>query len=135
MKIFGTTIDSNFTFEKLINEFCRKGNLKLHALTRCAKFTSTGKRRLILKAFIISKFNYCPLLWMLHTKQLNIRIKSLHEKMLRVTYQDRSSSFSELLNLHKSISIHYRNIKHFLTEICKESLSICKNGPFSSYYE
>ena len=96
---------------------------------------STGKRRLILKAFIISKFNYCPLLRMLHTKQLNIRIKSLHEKVLRVTYQDRSSSFSELLNLHKSISIHYRNIKHFLTEICKESLSICKNGPFPSYYE
>ena len=72
---------------------------------------STGKRRLIFKAFIISQFNYCPLVWMFHTKQLNNRINSLHEKALRVTYQDRYSSFSELLDLDKSVSIHYRNIK------------------------
>ena len=37
-KFFDITIDSNFTFEKHINELCKKGNLKLHALTRCAKF-------------------------------------------------------------------------------------------------
>ena len=78
---------------------------------------STEKRRLIFKAFIISQFNYCPLVWMFHTKQLNNRINSLHEKALRVTYQDRNSSFSELLNLDKSVSIHYRNIKYFIMEI------------------
>ena len=78
------------TFEKHINELCKKGNLKLHALTRCAKFMSTEKRCLIFKAFIISQFNYCPLVWMFHTKQLNNRINSLHEKALRVTYQDRN---------------------------------------------
>ena len=36
-KFLGITIDSNFTFEKHINELCEKGNLKLHALARCAK--------------------------------------------------------------------------------------------------
>ena len=54
---------------------------------------------------------------MFHTKQLNNRINSLHEKASRVTYQDRISSFSELLNLDKSVSIHYRNIKYFIMEI------------------
>ena len=63
---------------KNINELCKKGNLKLHALTRCVKFMSTEKRRLIYKAFIISQFNYYPLGWMFHTKQLNNRINSLH---------------------------------------------------------
>ena len=70
-KFLGITIDSNFTFEKHINELCKKGNLKLHALTRCAKFMSTEKRRLIFKAFVISQFNYCPLVQMFYTKQLN----------------------------------------------------------------
>ena len=115
----GITIDSNFTFGKHINELCKKGNLKLHALTRCAKFMSTEKRRIIFKAFIISHFNYCPLVWMFHTKQLNNCINSLHEKALRVTYQDGNSSFKELLNLHQSVSIYYRNIKYLLTEIYK----------------
>ena len=118
------TIDSNFTFKKHINELCKKENLKLHALTRCAKFMSTEKRRLIFKAFIILQFNYCPLVWMFHTKQLNNRINSLHESALRVTYQDRNSSFRELLNLDKSVFIYYRNIKYLLTEINKVKMSL-----------
>ena len=31
------------TFEKHINELCKKRNLKLYALTRCAEFMSTEK--------------------------------------------------------------------------------------------
>ena len=56
---------------------------------------------------------------MFHTKQLNNLINSLHEKALRVTYQDRNSSFSELLNFDKSVSVHSRNTKYLLTEIYK----------------
>ena len=59
-KFLSVTIDSNFTFEKYINELCRKDNLKLHTLARCARFMSTDKTRLIFKGFIISQFNYCP---------------------------------------------------------------------------
>ena len=70
---------------------------------------SAEKRRLIFKASIISQFNYCPLVWIFYTKQLNNRINSLHKKALRVTYEDRNSSFSELLGLDKSVSIHYRH--------------------------
>ena len=85
---------------------------------------STEKRRLIFKVFIISQFSYCPLVWMFHTKQLNNRINSLHEKTLRVTYQDRNSSFTELLNLHKSVFIHYRCIKYLLTGIYKVKIDL-----------
>ena len=85
---------------------------------------STEKRRLVFKAFITSQFNYCPLVRMFDNKQLNNRINSQHEKALRVTYQDRNSSFSELLNLDKSVSIHYRNIKYLLTEIYKVKMGL-----------
>ena len=85
---------------------------------------STEKRRVIFKAFIILQFNYCSLAWMFHTKQLNNRINSLHEKALRVTFQDRNSSFSELLNLDESVCIYYRNIKYLLTEIYKVKMGL-----------
>ena len=81
-------------FEKHIKELSKKGNLKLHALTRCAKFISTEKRHVIFKGFTISQFTYCPLAWMFHTKQLNNRINSLHEKALRVSYSVMSDIFS-----------------------------------------
>ena len=77
----GITIDSNCNFEKRINEFCKKGNLKWHALARCAKLLSTEKRHLIFKVFIISQFNYCQLVCL-----LNNRMNSMHEKALKVPY-------------------------------------------------
>ena len=44
-------VNSNLTFDKHINELCKKGNQKLHALTQCAKLMSTEKRRTLFKAF------------------------------------------------------------------------------------
>ena len=109
----GVTVDSNFTFEKHINELCKKSNQKLHALPRCAKSMSAEKRRTLFKAFVVSQFNYCSLVWVFHTKELNNRIDSLHEK----AYQNRNSSFDELLKLGKSVFIHYGNLQYLLTEI------------------
>ena len=43
-KFIGITIDSNFTFEEHINELCKKWNLELHALTKCANFMSPKKK-------------------------------------------------------------------------------------------
>ena len=61
---------------------------------------------------------------MIHTKQLNNRINSLHEKALRVTFQNRNSSFSKLLKLEKLASIYYRYIKYLLTEIYKVKIGL-----------
>ena len=69
------------------------------------------------------QFNYCPLVSMFHAKGLSNPINSLPEKVLRVTYQDTNSSFSELLNPDKLLSIYYRNIKYLLIEIYKISVS------------
>ena len=86
--------------------FVRK---EISQIERCPNFMSTENRGLIFKAYKISQSNYFLLVWVFHTKQLNNRIDSLHEKALRVAYQYKNSSFSELLNLDKSVSVHYRN--------------------------
>ena len=137
-KFIGVTVDSNFTFDKHINELCKKGNQKLHALARCAKYMSSEKRRTLFKAFVVSQFNYCPLVWMFHTKELNSRINSLHEKALRLIYQNRNLSFDELLKLDKSVSIHYRNLQYVLTvkmglspPIMNEFLTLDENASYN----
>ena len=37
-KLLGVTIDSNFKFEKHINNLCRKSSQKLHALSRISHY-------------------------------------------------------------------------------------------------
>ena len=75
--------------------------------------------RSIMKAFICSQFGYCPLVWMLHSRKINNRVNSLHERALRVVYRDYNATFSELLSKDKSVTIHQRNLQLLATEIFK----------------
>ena len=56
----GMRIDSDLTFKEHVTSICSKANQKLHALTRVSKCMSLQKRRILMKSFITSQFNYCP---------------------------------------------------------------------------
>ena len=75
--------------------------------------------KIILKTFIQSQFGYCPLVWMFHSRKLNHRINRLHERALRITYKDDTSSFDELLSKDKSFTVHQRNIQTLAIELYK----------------
>ena len=57
-----------------------------------------AQSRSIMKAFICSQCGYCSLVWMLHSRKINNRENSLHERALRVVYRDYNATFSELLS-------------------------------------
>ena len=72
-----------------------------------------------MKTFVISQFDYYPLVWMFHSKKLNNRINTIHERALRVTYQDYKSPFFQLLQKDNSVAIHQRSLQVYATEVCK----------------
>ena len=72
-----------------------------------------------MKAFIISQFSYCPLLWMYHNRTLNNKINRLHERSLRIVYTDPNLTFEEMLVLDNSVTIHQKNLQKLATEMYK----------------
>ena len=118
-KLLGIAIDNKLTFEKHVTNLCNKVSQKLNALTRIVNYIQPNQRRLIMKAFITSQFGYCPLVWMFHTRRINNRINRLHERSLRLTYKDFNSTFQELLDKDKSVSIHQRNLQVFAIMLYK----------------
>ena len=56
-------------------------------------YMNLPKRRIITKSFITSQFGYCPLIWIFHSRALSNKINSIHERALRITYNNRMSSF------------------------------------------
>ena len=72
-----------------------------------------------MKSFILSQFGYCPLVWMFHSRKLNNRINCIHERALRIVYKDTKSSFTELLQIDNSFTIHERNIQTLGIELYK----------------
>ena len=72
-----------------------------------------------MKTFITSQFNYAPLTWMFHSRTLNNKINKLHERALRLVYNDENLTFQELLGLDNSITIHHRNLQKLAIEMFK----------------
>ena len=105
---------------------CKKARRKLCALGRVCKFLNLERRSALMKAFIESQFAYCPLVWMFCSRSSNNRINHLHERVLRIVYNDLSSTFEDLLVKDNSVSIHYRNIRLLAIILCK-----AKNKLFS----
>ena len=87
-KLLGVTIDKNLNFNSHLSILCNKVGQKVTALARIAKILPFHKKRLILKAFIESQFSHCPLVWMFCSRKMNRRINSIHERALRLVYDD-----------------------------------------------
>ena len=79
-----------------------------------------NKRRILIKSFIISQSDYCPLIWMILNRNLSKKINHIHGRALRIVYDDYSSSFKHLPNKHNSVTIHQRNLQQLPIEIFKK---------------
>ena len=71
--------------------------------------------------FFNSQFNYCPLLWMFHSRSINNKINRWHERVLRIVYIDFKSSFENLLEKDGTVSIHVKILQNLATEMFKVS--------------
>ena len=117
--LLGITTDSQLNFENHLSAICSKVSRKINALGGIANYLPLEKRRIVMKTFIKSQFNYCALIWMCHSRTINNKINRLHERTLRIVYSDFKSTFEGLLRKDNSFSKHERNIQHLAIEIYK----------------
>ena len=111
--------DNRLTFDKHVNDICKTAGQKLNALSRVTPYMELSKRRVLVSAFFMSQFNYCPLVWMCHSRTCNNKINRLHERCLRLIFNDRVSPFCELLVKDESVSIHQKNLRTLVIEMYK----------------
>ena len=106
-------------FNEHISKLCKKVSRKISALAKVRRYMTTEKRRMLFKSFVESQFGYCPPVWMFHNRDLEHKINKLHERALRIVYNDDKLTFHQLLKLDNSVSIHHQSIQKLLIEIYK----------------
>ena len=118
-KLLGMSVDKDLNFNSHLKSLCKKVNQKVSALARIANILPFQKRHIIMKTFIESQFSYCPLVWMFCSRSMNNKINRIHERALRIVYQDYSTTFEGLLKRDNSLTFHHRNIHHVAVEMFK----------------
>ena len=74
-----------------------------------------------MNSFFNSQSNYCPLVWMFHSRSINSKINRLHERVLSIVYNDFKSPYKNLLEKNGTVSIHIKNLQKLATETFKIS--------------
>ena len=118
-KLLRILIDTDLSFQNHVYNLCKSAGRKISMMARIAKYLSVSERKILLKTFFESLFNYCPLIWMFCGRSLNNKINVLHERALRIAYNDYTSSFETLLDNDFSVTIHQKNLRCLATEMFK----------------
>lgn len=74
-----------------------------------------------MKSFTYSELRYCLVVWMNHGRKLKYLINKSHQRALMVVYNDKDTTFDELLN---SVKIYLRNLQVLVTVMRKTKLGI-----------
>ena len=118
-KLLGVHIDSKLSFDHHVSKLCQKASNKLYALARISPYMDQKKLRNLMRAFITSQFQYCPLIWMFLSRQLDQKVNKIQERALRITYKDTESTYCELLQKDCAVTIHTKNLQILMTEMYK----------------
>ena len=123
-ELLGVIIERKLNFKQHLFTVCKKASQKLHALARASMYMPKGKARLVMKAFVISKFTYFTLICMFHDRGVNSKINHIYQGALTIAYQDLTSRFAELLINDNSGSIDHRNLQFLVTEIYRTNMNV-----------
>ena len=97
VKLLGITKDSKLKFDQHVAKLCLNANNKISAFSRVSSYLNEKQSLLLYNSFIMSQFNYCPLIWMFCEKVANNELNHTHKRALRILFHDYISTFNELL--------------------------------------
>ena len=114
-KLLGVKFGNKLTFEKHINDICRKASKKIDGLARIAPYMELSKQRMVMNVFFNWKFNNCLQIWMRHNRTTNRKLNRLHERCLRIIYNDKQISLPKILKKIQKfffkIFLHFRVLR------------------------
>jgi len=119
VKLLGVILDEKLSFYPHVKEMCKKVSSKTKALFRIRRFLDQRQSNLLYNAFILSHFQYCPLVWMFCSKEAHNLLCATHRRALAARYGLSHRTYSEILSETSSKPIHRLHLELLVTEVYK----------------
>lgn len=117
VKLLGVSIDCKLVFDLHITNMCNQASSRVRCLYRVRNYLDVDHARQLCDSFILSVFNYCPIIWMFCNKGLSAKINSVHKRALRAVTGSYDKSFQQLISADNSLTVHRRSLHALLTVI------------------
>ena len=117
--LMGVILDSQLNYNLHITEICKRAGRQLNVLKRVSSYLSIKARMAILKTFIISHFNFCPVVWHHCGKVNTIKMEKIQERALRYVFSDYKSSYDELLARGNLQTLEVGRLRYIAIQVFK----------------
>ena len=83
VKLLRIHIDDQLSFNLHISNICKSASKQLNTRVTLKYFLGFEERKVLINSFILSNFNYCPLVWSLSTAKPLNTVETLQKRALR----------------------------------------------------
>ena len=128
IKLLGINIDDQLRFNEHISVLCSKAAMQLNALSRLQKYMGKSPKEAIINSFILSNFNYCPLVWHFSSCESIRKIEKIQKRCLRIILNDYESDYENVLRNSNNPTMEIRKLRTLTNEIFKVANEI--NPPY-----
>ena len=118
VKLLGIQIDNQLSFNLHMSNIC-KSTKQLNALVRFKCFLGFEEIKVLMNSFILSNFNYCPLVWSISSAKSLNKGEHLQKRALRFLHSDYCSSNEELFKKSGKSTVNVSNYRSLCIEIFK----------------
>ena len=109
--LLGSQTDDKLNVNLHISKLCKSAVTQLNALIRLKQFLSVHGKEVLINSFIMSNFNYCPLVWMFTSAQSVNKIENLQKQALSFLYGDFEASYEDLLLKRGKPTMNVRRLR------------------------
>ena len=118
-KLLGVVLDDKLLYNKHIEQLCAKASRQLNALIRIRRYLDIKERRKIYNSFIVSNFNFCPLVWHACGMTATKKLERIQKRALRFVLEDFTSDYDTLLTKANTDTILISRLKLVAMEVYK----------------
>ena len=86
VKLLGIEIDYLLSFDTQVSNMCKKASQQINVLRRIGKYLNFESRKAVYHAFIMSTFNFCPLVWHFCSKSNTEKLERIHFRALKFIF-------------------------------------------------
>ena len=116
----GVEIEYRLKFEDQISNICRKASQQINVLKRiCIFFLNFDARKFIYHSFIMSNFDYWPLIWHFCSKGNTEKLEKTHFRALKFICQVFNSFYDILLEKAGTATLHLCRLRCLAIETFK----------------
>ena len=102
-----------------ISTLCKKAARQINVLRRIGRHLPLSCRKVIYQSFILSAFNFCPVIWHFCSESNNKKLEKLNLRALRHVYRDYQSDYDKLLTSDTSVSLQLKRQRLIALEVFK----------------